>query len=108
MTPSIGIFAASSEAHFVQMAQIIADYFVWIRTRYADQQWLIDQVATAQALDTELSGLSTQYALPRGMAFIAQVDGALAGAGAWRHHALGISEMKRVFVRDGFKGLAGC
>jgi GNAT superfamily N-acetyltransferase len=96
---------ATSDAHFQAFAQIISDYFVWLRARYQDQQWLIDQVATAQSLDVELSDLSSKYSLPQGMAFLVEVEGALAGAGAWRRQSDGSCEMKRVFIRDTFKGL---
>jgi ribosomal protein S18 acetylase RimI-like enzyme len=101
----ITIVEAKSEAHFAQFAEIIAEYLIWLRLRYQDQKWMIDQVATAQSLDDELNDLSSRYSMPFGVAFVAEVDDALAGAGAWRRQANGICEMKRVFIRDAFKGL---
>ena len=101
---NITIKAATSALQFEQFAGVIAEYFVWLRQRYLDQQWLIDQVATAQSLDRELSGLADNYSLPQGGAFLAEADGAIAGAGAWRRRADGSCEMKRVFVREGCQG----
>jgi carbonic anhydrase len=102
---TIAFSAADSDADFADFGQIIAQYMDWMRTRYRDAQWFIDQVAAAQSLDAELGDLAAKYSPPRGLALIARVDGSLAGAGAWRHHADGVCEMKRVFVRNAFKGL---
>ena len=98
------IYEASTEAHFHQFASLIADYFVWLRWRYQDQNWLIDQIAMAQSMEHELQDLSTRYRPPLGQAFLVEIDGELAGAGAWRRHHDGSCEMKRVFIRDAFKG----
>jgi GNAT superfamily N-acetyltransferase len=101
----ITISEAKTDAQFRQLAEIIGDYFAWLRGRYHDQQWLIDQVATVQSLNDELKDLSSKYSMPVGVAFVVEVDGVLAGGGAWRRQPDGSSEMKRVFVRDEFKGL---
>lgn len=101
----IALMEARTDAQFLQYAELLEDYFIWLRSRYHDMQWLIDQVATAQSLEQELNGLALKYSLPTGMAFLVTVDGVLAGGGAWRRQADGSCEMKRVFLRDGFKGL---
>ncbi len=99
------IIEVTTPQQFAQFAALIADYFGWLRERYQDQAWLIDQVATAQSLDEELRGLSSQYLAPAGRAFLALVDGQPAAGGAWRRMADGSSEMKRVFVRPNFARL---
>lgn len=101
----IAIVEARTAEQFAGFAEIIAEYLVWLRSRYQDQQWMIDQVSTQQSLDDELRDLSTKYSIPLGAALLVEIDGTLAGAGAWRRHADGVCEMKRVFVRDAFKGL---
>ena len=101
----IAILEANTETHFLQFAEIVKEYFVWLRGRYQDMQWLIDQVATVQSLENELNDLPLKYSMPTGMAFIATVDGVLAGVGAWRNQPDGSCEMKRVFVRNNFKGI---
>jgi GNAT superfamily N-acetyltransferase len=101
---TVMILEAADEADFARFAAIIVEYFDWLRRRYSDQPWLIDKVASAQSLDEELAELSAQYARPRGVAFLVEVDGALAGAGAWRSRTDGSCEMKRVFIRNAFQG----
>lgn len=57
-----------------------------------------------QGFDRELAELPGCYAPPDGEIFLATIDGALAGCGAVRPLDEGISEMKRLFVRPGFRG----
>lgn len=57
-----------------------------------------------QGFDGELQNLPGQYARPKGNLWLARVDGALAGCVAMRPHEEGTAEMKRLFVRPGFRG----
>lgn len=60
-----------------------------------------------QDFEAELAGLPGEYAPPGGLLTLARVDGALAGCVAahrWDPHAC---EMKRLYVRDAFRG-TGC
>ncbi len=57
-----------------------------------------------QGFETELAGLPGKYAEPHGKLLLAYSEENLAGCIALRKLDVGISEMKRLFVRDGFRG----
>ncbi|MEO5670758.1 MAG: GNAT family N-acetyltransferase [Ramlibacter sp.] len=61
-----------------------------------------------QEFDKELAGLPGDYALPRGALFLARVDGQVAGCCALRPLDAAdypnAAEMKRLYVRDRFRG----
>ncbi len=57
-----------------------------------------------QGFEQELQSLPGKYAPPDGRLLLALSDGQLAGCIAMRKLEDGICEMKRLFVRDGFRG----
>jgi GNAT superfamily N-acetyltransferase len=57
-----------------------------------------------QGFEEELRDLPGKYAQPEGRLYLAYLDDALAGCIAMRKFQDGICEMKRLFVRDGFRG----
>jgi carbonic anhydrase len=65
--------------------------------------WL-DEDLSFQQFDEELALLPGVYATPTGALFIALVDGQLAGGVAIRSFDNTTAEMKRLFVREAFKG----
>jgi putative acetyltransferase len=60
-----------------------------------------------QGFDAELAGLPGDYAPPHGLLLIARVDDAVAGCVAAHRWDGGDCEMKRLYVRDAFRG-TGC
>ena len=57
-----------------------------------------------QGFEDELRRLPGKYAQPEGRLFLAYTDEQLAGCIALRNIGEGMCEMKRLFVRDGFRG----
>ena len=57
-----------------------------------------------QGFEAELAALPGKYAPPSGRLFLAAVDGKTAGCIALRKLEDGICEMKRLFVREDFRG----
>ncbi|MFM9904516.1 MAG: GNAT family N-acetyltransferase [Pyrinomonadaceae bacterium] len=57
-----------------------------------------------QDFENEIAGLPGKYAAPDGRLFLAYLDDKLAGCIALRKLEDGICEMKRLFVRDEFRG----
>jgi ribosomal protein S18 acetylase RimI-like enzyme len=58
-----------------------------------------------QGFQVELDGLPGDYAPPGGRLLLARVGGSVAGCVGLRRFAPDICEMKRLFVRPGFRGL---
>jgi putative acetyltransferase len=57
-----------------------------------------------QSFDKELAGLPGDYAPPSGRLLLAYVDGAPAGCVALHRYEDSAAEMKRLYVRPGFRG----
>jgi putative acetyltransferase len=96
-TPQISLLTAETAAHFETTRQIFREYAASLG---------ID--LCFQGFDEELATLPGAYTAPAGRVLLAHVDGELAGCGAFRP-AKGAGheqacEMKRLFVRPGFRG----
>ena len=58
-----------------------------------------------QGFEEELKNLPGKYSLPEGRLYLAEIDGAVAGCIALRPMGDGICEMKRLFVKEEFRGM---
>ena len=58
-----------------------------------------------QGFAAELAALPAPYVLPHGALFVAYVDGEVAGCAGLRPLADGAGEMKRLYVRPGYRNL---
>lgn len=96
--PLVALRRPSGTAELAQAATIFREY--------ADS---IGIDLCFQSFDAELAGLPGEYASPAGELLLAFVDGELAGCGAVRPVTdvdyANACEMKRLYVRPGFRGL---
>ena len=81
-------------------------------TRIDDVKALFSEYAASlgidlgyQNYDEEFSGLPGKYARPDGRLYLALVDGVPAGCIAMRRLSASCAEMKRLYVRDDYRGL---
>lgn len=96
--PSIELSLAGAPAQFDDARLLFAEY--------ADR---LGVDLCFQGFAEELAGLPGDYAAPDGALLLARVDGVLAGCGAFRPirdvDYANACEMKRLYVRDGFRGV---
>lgn len=96
--PEIRLFAPASPEDWAGVRALFLDYMTGL-----------GRDLSFQHVDAELAALPGPYAAPRGAAVLATVDGALAACGAMRPRPdVGhgdTCEMKRLYVRDAFRGL---
>jgi GNAT superfamily N-acetyltransferase len=57
-----------------------------------------------QGFEEELASLPGKYAPPKGRLFLAYFDSELAGCGAFRRFEDNVCEIKRIYVREQFRG----
>jgi GNAT superfamily N-acetyltransferase len=74
------------------------------RDLFREYETWLDLDLCFQGFEQELRDLPGKYASPDGRLFLALFDDKLAGCIAMRKLAKGICEMKRLFVRDQFRG----
>jgi putative acetyltransferase len=84
---------AESFDQIEQARQLFKEYAAWLE---------ID--LCFQGFEKELAGLPGDYALPAGRLLLAYDNGELGGCVALRKIDEGICEMKRLFLRDKFRG----
>jgi GNAT superfamily N-acetyltransferase len=87
------IIHAEDEEHITQARTLFREYEAWL-----------DMDLCFQGFEEELAGLPGKYAMPTGRLLLAFSDDDLAGCIAMRKLDEDICEMKRLFVREGFRG----
>ncbi len=90
----IEIFQAETTKQIEEIRQIFREY----------EQWLGLDLCF-QGFETELADLPGKYAEPDGRLYLADVDGKAAGCVALRKLEDSVCEMKRLFIREDFRGL---
>ena len=82
-----------SEKDIAQARELFEEYAAWLEIDLCFQNF-----------DTELAGLPGEYTPPGGRLLLAFVDEQLAACVALRKIGEGVCEMKRLFVRQEFRG----
>ena len=86
----------AKDADMAEVRQLFTEYAAWVGVDLSFQDF-----------DRELSELPGDYVPPTGALFVARVGGKVAGCVAVHQWRAGVCEMKRLFVRNAFRG-AGC
>ena len=87
------IIRPAAPADLPEIRRMFREYADWVAVDLSFQNF-----------EDELSGLPGNYAPPGGCLLIAEMDGRAAGCVALRAFDGAVCEMKRLFVRDGFRG----
>ncbi|MDW3207057.1 MAG: GNAT family N-acetyltransferase [Alphaproteobacteria bacterium] len=80
------------------------DDIAFVKTLFVEYAESLGFSLCFQGFDGELQNLPGMYTRPEGNLWLARVDGALAGCVAMRPHQDAAAEMKRLYVRPGFRG----
>ena len=80
--------------HFNEVKRLVMEY-----TKFLGRD------LSFQHFDDELNDLSAKYAPPEGRLLCAAVDGKIIGCVAYHKHTAARCEMKRLFVREGYREL---
>ncbi len=91
----LAIRPATGESDIAVARRLFADYAAWVAIDLSFQNF-----------EEELKGLPGEYAPPRGALFLAWADARPAGCIAVRPIDDRDCEMKRLYVRDAFRGLS--
>ncbi|MBP0589660.1 GNAT family N-acetyltransferase [Paraburkholderia sp. LEh10] len=68
-------------------------------------KWL-DMDLSYRGFEDEMRSFEQTFTLPSGMFFVAEVDGAMAGCVGLLRHTDAVAEVKRLYVRPAYRGLA--
>jgi ribosomal protein S18 acetylase RimI-like enzyme len=100
-----GILLATTDTELDDARTLMRDFVAWHRARHVEDISLINRYFDPKAFEAELAGLPGKYAPPHGALLLAYQDGAAAGCVALRNLGVGICEMKRMYVAEGFREL---
>jgi len=91
---------ASTPEDVQEIQALLREYTAWVFTLSAHSH----QAPTFQGLEEELATLPGMYGLPTGRLLLARHDGRAAGCIALKGHTTTTAELKRLYVRPGFRG----
>jgi putative acetyltransferase len=89
----IGIIQAENDSRIAEARRLFREYESWLGLDLC-----------FQGFEQELKGLPGKYAPPNGRLYIAVADNTVAGCIALRKLDNGVCEMKRLYVRDEYRG----
>ena len=87
---------AAREGEVPEVRRLFREYAAWVGVDLS-----------FQGFEREVEGLPGDYVAPAGVLLVAEVGGEVAGCVAAHRWNTGVCEMKRLFVREAFRG-AGC
>lgn len=92
-------------AHTVDFKRVVGEHMIEeIRQLFIEYAQSLDIDLAFQGFETELKTLPGKYEPPDGALILASVDGKGAGCIALRRFSEDICEMKRLYVRDTYRG----
>lgn len=100
---SVELTPASTPAHFEHAHQLMLELMAWdcSRVRALGLDWTLAEQVYYTGGDWQLPG---KYAPPDGLLLLAMAGTEAAGCGAFSKLSTGICELKRLFVRDAYRG----
>jgi len=78
-----------------RLVEIVREYVKWL-----------DMDLSYRGFEEEMQSFEKNYTLPSGMFFVAEGDGEFAGCGGLLRHSDEVAEVKRLYVRPAYRGLA--
>ncbi|WP_233828974.1 GNAT family N-acetyltransferase [Paraburkholderia sp. ZP32-5] len=78
-----------------KLVAVIREYVAWL-----------DLDLSYRGFEAEMDAFEQVYTLPSGMFFVADAGGELAGCAGLLRHDAQTAEVKRLFVRDAFRGMS--
>lgn len=102
--PAIDIVRAETDEAIAHVRGLMRAFLSWLRTRYGDRSWQVDNYYQADDLERELASLPGEYAPPGGCLLLALDGGEPAGCVSYKRLDEGVCEMKRLFVQPAYHG----
>lgn len=100
------IITPSKKEHYSSIASLMREYHAWIRMRYAGERiWEVDDYFDVEAWNHELASLPEIYIPPIGELMLSIKDKQPAGCIALKAYNETICELKRLFVKEKFRGM---